>query len=89
VQLDVPDLESGLAFYRDSFVEWVGERGVLDRGADAFARFLHCRVGETDDRKARLSVGDIDLDIYKRTVETDDSARGDLGKHRRDSVERR
>jgi hypothetical protein len=39
-------------------------------------------------REAGLTVGDIDFDIDKRAVETDDRATGDLGKHRRDSIVR-
>ncbi len=34
-----------------------GEAGVADRTADAFARLLHGRVGEADDREARAAPG--------------------------------
>jgi hypothetical protein len=58
------------------------KRGILDRGTDAFARFLHRRIGETDDGKAGLSIGDIDFDVDERTVESDYRAARHLGKHR-------
>ena len=40
------------------------EAAVLQRGADAVARFLHFRIRQADDRKRGQAIGKVDFDTY-------------------------
>ena len=44
----------------------VAEETIAARRADALARFLDGRIGQSDYRKARLTVRDVDFDIHER-----------------------
>ncbi len=72
----------------DAFAPRVGERGILYRGADAFARFLNGGIGQTNNRHTRLTIRNVYFDINERTVEPDDRATRHFGEQRCDSAKR-
>jgi hypothetical protein len=65
----------------NAFVPGISERGVSDRGADTFARFLDGSIRQANNREPRLTIGNVHLDIDECAVETDDRARDYFGEH--------
>jgi hypothetical protein len=57
------------------------QTGVFDGRLDALAAFLHGGIRQTDDGYAGLAVGVIDFDLDNDSIEADDSAGIDAGKH--------
>ncbi len=58
------------------------EPGVAQRPADAFARLLQRRIREPDDREARKTGRNVDLDPDHPAVEADEGGGRDGRKHR-------
>jgi hypothetical protein len=69
----------GSEIYGYSFPPGKGERRVFDRRANTLTGFLNRGIWQPNNRRARLTVGNVYFDIHECAVESDDCATRHFG----------